>query len=66
MKRNLTIVIDSGETRCASEPGKFCPKVMVTHMGTRWVCSAFGNAPIKEDAEGWLARIPACLAAEAK
>lgn len=65
MKRTLTIVIDAGATTCASKPGKFCPWCRVTSFGTKWLCGLFDHAPLKEK-DGYLQRLPQCLAAEKK
>ena len=71
-KRTLNIVIDCGEKTCASEPGVFCPRLLTTHFGTRWVCGAFFDKECKqvvlhEDHEsGWLQRCDQCLKAEQK
>jgi hypothetical protein len=71
-KRNLNIVIDCGEKTCASKPGEFCSRLLVTRMGTQWVCGAFldeqcNNVELREDREsGWLQRCDQCLEAEQK
>lgn len=68
-ERCLVIVTNCGETTCASEPGKFCRHVRTSHCGTRWVCGLFwdedGPKELPEK-DGWLARLPECLAAEEK
>jgi hypothetical protein len=66
MKRKLQIVIDSGDKTCASQRGKFCPMLRVTHFGTRFVCGLFGNEELKDDkgvpsGDGWLQRSSECL-----
>lgn len=64
MKRPLQIVIESGETTCASEPGRFCPWVRTTHFGQRFLCGLFDGKSLGENDNGWLRRLPECLAAE--
>lgn len=74
MKRTLTIAIDSGETTCASKPGKFCSHVMTRRLGSEWICGLFrgddGREVVLRDengsVEGFLQRCPQCLAAEAR
>lgn len=74
MKRALTIVIDSGEKTCATEPGKFCQRLLLTRFGTEWVCGLFrdsnGNHVKLTDTNGdgtcWLLRCRECLESEAK
>jgi hypothetical protein len=63
MKYRLTKVIECGATTCASEPGKFCQQLRVSHFGTRWSCYEFECAiePPKDNFEGWLQRCKACL-----
>lgn len=65
VKRRLELVIESGDETCASKPGEFCRFVRTTHLGTRWVCSVFGNKELSETVpNGWLARLPECKSAE--
>jgi hypothetical protein len=64
MKRALRIVIDCGDKTCVAEPGNFCPALKTFKMGTIWLCSIFNKEPLEIEAEGWLQRLPECLAAE--
>lgn len=66
MKRHLTIAVESGETTCASEPGKFCPWARVKRFGTVWVCSLFEMKSLHDDENGWLQRLPECIGAEGR
>ena len=66
VKRYLKIAIQCGDTRCYAKPGKPCPHVRVTHMGTRWVCDVFGDRLIEDKPCGWLLRCKRCLDAEDK
>ena len=65
--RRLAITIDAGSGTCAREPGVFCHFVGVKSFGTRHVCMLFrtpeGERPLR-DVDGWLQRLPECVAAE--
>lgn len=69
IKRTLHINIECGDKTCAWKPGKFCPHLFTARLGMSWVCEVFGfkevQAP-KDNPEGWLQRLPECLAAEEK
>lgn len=67
-ERILEFKIEAGATTCASEPGKFCRFVGTRKMATQYVCRLFPTAddsysPLK-DRNGWLQRLPECLAVE--
>lgn len=68
MKRTLQLRISAGEATCASEPGKFCPFVGVTNMGTVYVCRLFPSDEAAHslliEKDGWLQRLPKCVLAE--
>jgi hypothetical protein len=55
------LVIQCGEQTCASEPGRFCRFVRVTHFGTRWQCRFYEDR-LYENSAGWLQRSEKCLA----
>jgi len=61
VKRTLRLEIVAGDTTCASALGlsclymQFSPRVI-------W-CAAFGNKTLRE-ADGWVQRLPECIAAE--
>lgn len=63
MLRRLAIAINAGEKTCASEPGIFCQQVRTRRFGTRFVCALFDHAELR-DKDGWLQRLPECLARE--
>jgi hypothetical protein len=65
-RRFIRLPIVCGDTTCASEPGVFCRNVWKNHLGTRWLCDSFGGAELHEGDDGWLQRLPECLAAEVK
>jgi hypothetical protein len=66
MKRKLKIIINAGETTCASLPGKFCKQVRVVGLKGNYLCQLFDKALYDEDqgVTGWLQRLPECLEAE--
>jgi len=64
-ERTLHLIIVAGDTTCATVPGEFCSWSRRTHYGTRFMCGLF-DQPLSDDANGWLARLPQCLAAEAQ
>ena len=64
MTRHLRLTIVCGDKTCASEPGVFCHNFTSSHFGTRCHCGAFGGADLQEGADGWIQRLPECLAAE--
>lgn len=69
MKATIRIEIECGKTTCASKPGHFCSQLCASHLGTRWNCAAFGNKEVKpprDNEEGWLQRLPECVAATKK
>jgi len=76
MNRKLTVLIEAGDTTCASEPGKFCKFVGSKRFGSVYVCMLFpesnpghkdsGTDTILKEKDGWLQRCPACLEAEGK
>jgi hypothetical protein len=55
------LIIEHGETTCASEPGKFCRFLGATNFGTVPVCMLFGNQKLDENEEGWVKRCDDCL-----
>ena len=68
MTRKLTILIEAGESTCASAPGKFCKQVYTKNFGTMFFCHLF-NRELRDDkgqlsGEGWLQRLPECLSAD--
>jgi hypothetical protein len=64
MKHRRLLVIDCGETTCASSPGVFCAYVRTGTFGTRWYCHLYSSKELYAvpDSEGWLQRLPACRA----
>jgi hypothetical protein len=66
--RVLQIKIESGETTCASEPGKFCQFVGIRGIGTQYACRLFPSSDDScsrlEDRDGWLQRLPECIESE--
>ena len=57
-----TILIEHGETTCASEPGVFCRFAGATRFGTTPVCMLFGDVLLhSETPTGWIERCPACI-----
>ena len=66
----LSIPIIAGKTTCASEPGKFCQFVGTIRFGQEHVCRLFpseNNSHTRlESSDGWLQRLPECIAAEGK
>jgi len=70
--RTLGIKIRCGATTCCWLPGKFCPQLRTSRLGTSWHCHLFhdqhgkGIWPSLQDQDGWLQRCPECLAAERK
>jgi len=61
-----TIEIECGEKTCASEPGKFCRGVLVTHFGSRYCCDFYRGSdgyeePLRDGEDGWLMRCKQCL-----
>lgn len=68
---NLLIPIIAGKTTCASKPGKFCKFASETQRdkwprcGTGvYSCVLFSKTLQADD--GWLQRLPECIAAEDK
>jgi hypothetical protein len=70
VKRVLHLAIEAGEAACASSPGKFCEHVRTRRFGTESVCGLFrdrryaNSATQLQDVDGWLQRLPECIAAE--
>lgn len=70
--RHLQLAIDAGEKNCARERGKWCRFMGSSHLGSNPLCLLFrderGEHRQLRDAnggiEGWLQRLPECLAAE--
>jgi len=62
MLQGRLVVINCGETTCASEPGKFCPYVRTTHFGTRWHCHLYEKKLLEDEQSGWLQRHAQCMA----
>jgi hypothetical protein len=54
------LIIEHGETTCASKPGKFCRFLGETHFRTVPVCMLF-NRKLQEDDYGWIKRCDKCL-----
>ena len=69
MIRRVVLHIDAGEATCASSPGAFCPH-MRSSMRGQFTCALFGGRELRDQhgrlsGEGWLQRLPECVAAEA-
>jgi len=62
--RTLHILIDSGETTCASEPGKFCQWLRTKRFGTTYFCGLFDQKEMDGQGDEWLQRLPECMEAE--
>jgi len=60
-----TLTFVSGETTCASEPGKFCKFLYTKNFGTSAVCHLFDDNPLFEhtfgEKKGWIARCHQCM-----
>ena len=54
------LIIEHGETTCASRPGKFCRFLGETHFGTVPVCMLF-DQKLQEDENGWVKRCGKCF-----
>lgn len=63
-KRKLSIVIEAGESTCASEPGKFCSWAGSRKFGQIGYCTLFNEDLDDKEGTSWLARLPACMEAE--
>jgi len=56
------IMMEHGETTCASEPGKFCLFLGAKCFGTKPVCMLFDDTPLREDfVGGWVKRCDQCM-----
>lgn len=62
--RSLLIQIDSGETTCAADTGKFCEHFRMRLDGSRPYCRLFDRHLKEDKPDGWLQRCPECIQAE--
>lgn len=72
VNRRLILNIEAGDTTCASKPGYFCKHVRGHLKGS--YCGLFQNIsasivgkphyPFLDEVDGWLKRLPECIAAE--
>lgn len=65
--KKLAIVVNCGDTTCASSKGVFCHRLNKTRMGLGYyACSLFINSEGFQirlhDKDGWIQRCPECLA----
>ncbi len=69
-----SIKIECGEFTCASEPGRFCRFVRVSHFGKVYQCAAFADkngdmirlkegdgVSVLKGGVGWLMRCQECI-----
>lgn len=58
------LIFHSGETTCSEQPaypGSMCPFVYTRKYGTEFICRLFNDWTL-DDADGWLQRLPECMA----
>ena len=60
-RTTITVILACGSTTCASAPGEFCQYLRTRSFGQIPVCHLFDKRLEAQD--GWLQRLPECLAA---